>query len=175
MCAPRRKAERAELVIGQVTLAVGRSGVRRRAGNGSRRLSAVATRSPARPSHSGIAAGASGAAPSSIVAISAGSSPSSTFVPCVSVDDALGGAAQRVAADAERGGLVLHAAGVGQDRARDLLEREEVEVAERAASRARRPLEARRRRPVGSIRRARARVQREHDRHALGELRRAPR
>ena len=47
-----------------------------------------------------------------------GSSPSRTFVPWRDRDRPLGVRAQRVAGDAERGRLLLHAAGVGDDRAR---------------------------------------------------------
>ena len=61
-------------------------------------------------------------------------------MPCRSVDGALGQRAQGVARDAERRRLLLHRAGVGDDRARPELEREELDVAERrGAAHARRP------------------------------------
>ena len=44
-------------------------------------------------------------------------------------------APERVAGDAERRGLLLEAAGVGDDQAGAALEREEVEVAQRARGR----------------------------------------
>ena len=71
--------------------------------------------------------------------------------------------------DAERRGLLLHAAGVGDDRARAGLQRQEVQVADRLDAGHARVLEAGQAAVLGEPR-TRARVDREHDRSVAGEL-----
>ena len=68
-----------------------------------------------------------------IPAIAAGSRPSRVLVPARDRHRALGVVAQGEAGDAEVGGLLLDAAGVGEHRAGVGEQREEVEVAERLA------------------------------------------
>ena len=119
-----------------------------RAPTGTRRCTASAARSAAWPSHSGIGAGRRRRpARARSVEQARGIVAEQDVRAVADRHRPLGVGAQREAADAERGGLLLHAARVGHDRAGAGLEREEVEVADRVgAADARRlePLELRR-------------------------------
>ena len=103
-------------------------------------------RSPALPSQSGIAHGVGGNGDGRTSAMSGGSAPEQDVGPARRGHRALREGAEGEAGDAERGRLLLHLAGVGDDRAGAALQREDVEVAERLDAAARRRPRARSRR-----------------------------